>query len=267
MGEASKHDSWSAGENYEHYMGRWSRLISYEFLNWLDAPRNADWLDIGCGTGALTQTILNTQFPRSVVGIEPSESFLEHARATTADHKVSFQVAGAEALPLTDNSVDVATSALVLNFVPNKTKMMEEMRRVTRQGGVVSFYVWDYPSGGIGFIDAYWKAAAAVDPAAKDLDESDRFPYCTRDGLSEICISGGLSDPDIETFEVDAEFPDFDAFWQPFTLGAGPAPGHCMSLSEEKRREIRVRLADELGTDNPISLPARAFGVKATVHH
>lgn len=263
MAGEAKHDSWSAGRSYDHYMGRWSRLIAAEFLRWLDAPENADWLDIGCGTGALSQSILESKSPRSVVGIDPSADFVAYAREHVADPAARFEVGGAEALPLDDGSVDVAVSALVLNFVPDKAKAIREMQRVVRPGGTVSFYVWDYPGGGMGFIDAFWKAAAAIDPAAQGLDEADRFPFCTPAGLKAICAEAGMRGATVEPIEVLTTFPDFEAFWHPFTLGAGPAPGYCMSLPEEKRAELKRELEKRLcGEGRVIRLPARAWAVR-----
>jgi SAM-dependent methyltransferase len=263
MAGEAKHDSWSAGRSYDHYMGRWSRLIAAEFLRWLDAPENADWLDIGCGTGALSQSILEFNSPSSLVGIDQSADFVAHAREHVADPKARFEVGGAEALPLDDGSVDVAVSALVLNFVPDKAKALREMQRVVRPGGLVSFYVWDYPGGGMGFIDAFWKAAAAIDPGAQALDEAGRFPFCTPAGLKAICREAGMKGAIVQPIEVLTTFPDFEAFWHPFTLGAGPAPGFCMSLPEDKRADLKRQLEKRLGGDGRvIRLPARAWAVR-----
>ena len=95
------------------------------------------------------------------------------------------------------------------------------MQRVLRPGGLLGFYVWDYPGGEIGFIDAFWKAAADIDPRAAALDESRRFPFCTRPGLLALCRAAGLPAPVIEPIETQIMFRDFDSFWLPFTLGAG----------------------------------------------
>jgi SAM-dependent methyltransferase len=263
MAGAVKHDSWGMGRSYDHYMGRWSRLIAAEFLRWLGAPENSDWVDIGCGTGALTQTILDAGNPRSVIGIEPSEGFVAHVREHVADPRARFELAGAGALPLDDSSADVAVSGLVLNFVPDKPGALREMRRVTRPGGTISFYVWDYPGGGMGFIDAFWKAAAEIDPAARALDEADRFPFCTPAGLEHICTEAGVGNVTVRPIEVATTFADLEAFWHPFTLGAGPAPGYCMSLSEDKRSELKAQLARTLSSEEAISLPARAWAVRA----
>ena len=111
-----------------------------------------------------------------------------------------------ENLPIADHSVDVATSALVLNFVPDWAKALGEMRRVTRPGGLVSFYVWDYPGGGMGFIERFWKAAAELDPKAADLDEGRRFPFCTEAGLRQLCGECGIANATVAPIEIERSF-------------------------------------------------------------
>ena len=255
-------DRWSAGRSYDHYMGRWSRLVAARFVDWLAAPKGADWLEVGCGTGALTEAILARAAPASILATDASDDFVAHARQAIDDPRVRFQSAAAQALPLPDQSVDVVTSGLVLNFVPNRLDGLIEMQRVVRPGGVVSFYVWDYPGGGIGFIDAFWKAAAQLDPAAAALDEGARFPFCTPEGLARLGAEAGLEGGEVVALAIDTPFPDFEAFWHPFTLGAGPAPGYCANLSAPAREALKARLRDRLG-DGEIRLTARAWAFRA----
>lgn len=263
MTDKSAFDAWSMGQSYEHYMGRWSRKIGAEFLRWLEAPPQADWLEIGCGTGALTEAILAQAAPRSILATDRSADFAAHTRQAIADSRVEVKVADAQALPSGDATVDVVTSALVLNFVPDPVGALIEMRRVLRPGGLLSFYVWDYPGGGMGFIDAFWKAATRLDAAAGALDEGARFPFCTEAGLRALCADAGLAQPRMEAIEVVTEFSDFEAFWHPFSLGAGPAPGYCQSLSDPQRAQLKQSLAATLAGSGPIRLPARAWAVQA----
>lgn len=263
MASDSKHDAWSAGDSYEHYMGRWSHAIALKYLEWLQPDQDLDWLEIGCGTGALSRAILANCQPKSLFAIEPSEGFVNHARQTINDARARFEVAGAEQIPLKDDQVDVTTSALVLNFVPDKTAALNEMRRVTRSGGTISFYVWDYPSGGIGFIDEFWKAAAQIDGKAAELDEGKRFLFCTSDKLSTLCQNAGLKNPHVEAIEISTEFATFDDFMHPFTLGAGPAPGYYVSLDQPHRDRLHDKLKQNIGLSEPVKLVARAWAVKA----
>jgi SAM-dependent methyltransferase len=262
MNDAAEFDAWSAARNYEQYMGRWSRQLAQKFVAWLAPPRDAQWLEIGCGTGALTAAILAQGAPQSIVAIDPSADFVAYARAAIDDARARFELGDAQNLPASAASIDVVTSGLVLNFIPDKLAALAEMQRVLRPGGLLAFYVWDYPGGGVGFIDAFWKAAADIDPRAAALDEAKRFPFCSRDGLAALCREAGLDSPIVEPLEIETRFPDFEAFWQPFTLGAGPAPGYCVSLPDDQRETLRTRLAEVLG-EGPIVLTARAWAVKA----
>ena len=110
-------DTWSSGDAYEPYVGRWSRLVAREFLGWLDAPDDLRWLDVGCGTGALTETIVSRCSPDAVVGVEQSEEYLAYARARVTDPRVSFRAGDAQTLPVKDGEHDAVVSGLVLNFV------------------------------------------------------------------------------------------------------------------------------------------------------
>ena len=262
MASDSKFDAWSAGQSYDHYMGRWSQMIAAKYLDWLKPSSDSDWLEIGCGTGALSKEILANCQPKSLFAIEPSEGFVTHAREIVSDARARFEVGGAEQIPLAADQIDVTTSALVLNFVPDKVAALNEMKRVTRPGGTISFYVWDYPSGGIGFIDEFWKAAAQVDEEAAELDEGKRFPFCTSDELSKLCKKAGFENPQVEALEIDTEFATFDDFLHPFTLGAGPAPGYYVSLDQAHRDRLSNQLRQNVGSDEPVKLVARAWAVK-----
>ena len=136
-------DVWAAGDLYEPYVGRWSRLVARDFLAWLSVPVDQKWLDVGCGTGALTQTILQTAKAESVKGIDPSAGFIEYARAKTADPHASFEVGDAQNLPVDTASFDAVVAGLVLNFVPQPSRAAAEMVRAAQPGGVVAAYVWD----------------------------------------------------------------------------------------------------------------------------
>lgn len=262
MNQPAQFDAWSAGQNYEHYMGRWSRQMAAKFLAWLSPPRRAAWLEVGCGTGALTATLLAESNPKSISAIDPSKDFIAYAHSVLPDKRVRFEVADAQKLPHADASVDAITSALVLNFIPDKRQALGEMKRVLKPEGLLSFYVWDYPSGGMGFIDAFWKAAGEIDPKARELDESKRFPFCTQEGLAALCREAGLPAPEIAPIEIETLFPDFEAFWRPFTLGAGPAPGYCMNLPEEQRARLKARLAEQHATGGPVRLIGRAWAAR-----
>jgi ubiquinone/menaquinone biosynthesis C-methylase UbiE len=265
MTNADHHDAWHAGGGYDAYMGRWSRRLAPRFLEWLDAPPGLDWLDVGCGTGALSSVILAQCAPRDLIGIEPAEGFLARARENVADPRARFEIGDAQALPLPEASRDVVASALVLNFVPDRAKALAEMRRVARPGGRIGFYVWDYPGGGIELMRAFWDAATTLDPAASDFAEGKRFPFCTQRELGAMAEAAGLAAIETIAIEIPTVFRDFEDYWHPFTLGVGPAPGYCASLPDDARGRLRDRLQESLSPapDGTIALKARAWAVKS----
>jgi ubiquinone/menaquinone biosynthesis C-methylase UbiE len=267
MAEASRHDAWQAGSSYDLYMGRWSRQIAPEFLDWLDISNGLDWLEVGCGTGALSAAILRRWKPTSLHSIDPSEGFIATARQNVTDSRATFAVGDAQALAVESASKDVVVSALVLNFIPDRVKALAEMKRVTRQGGTIAFYVWDYPGGGMQVMREFWTAATALDPAASDLTEDKRFPFCTPEGLTALVKQVGMISIAQRAIEMPAIFTDFDDYWRPFTLGAGPAPGYCVKLSPDARERLRQKLSDTLPRqdDGSITLKLRAWAVKAKV--
>jgi SAM-dependent methyltransferase len=265
MVETTRHDAWQAGDSYDLYMGRWSRQIAPRFLDWLGVPEGREWLEVGCGTGALSGAIVARCQPKDLLAIDSSEGFVATARKNVGDKRATFQTGDARALPLDSASRDAAVSALVLNFIPDRAKALAEMKRVTRPGGTVGFYVWDYPGGGMGLMRAFWEAAASLDPGAADLTEDKRFPFCTPEGLSALAREVGLTSVECAPVEVPTVFKDFDDYWRPFTLGTGPAPGYCASLAVDARERLREKLQASLprAADGSIPLMARAWAVRA----
>lgn len=256
-------DVWAAADLYEPYVGRWSRRVAREFLNWLAVPQGMDWLDVGCGTGALTQTIVETNRPKSVIGIDPSPGYTEFARARIASPRARIEVGDARSLPMDSASLDVAVTGLVLNFVPEPQRAIAEMTRVVRPGGIVAAYVWDY-AGKMELMRYFWDAAVVLDPGANELDEGRRFPICQSKPFAELFAQAGFADVEVRPIDIATDFQNFDDYWSPFLGGQGPAPGYAMSLSEERRAELRERIRAELPTaeDGSIHLIARAWAAK-----
>ena len=263
MGPATPGGMWTTGSAYERYVGRWSRLVARDFLAWLSVPAGRRWLDVGCGTGALSHEILERGAASAVAGIDASAGFVEHARAQVPDPRASFRVGDAQALPFEDAAFDAAVSGLVLNFVPDPARMVGEMRRVVKPGGVVAIYVWDY-AGEMQLMRYFWNAASALDPAARVLDEGRRFPLCGAVPLAEIARAAGLAEVEARALDVPTTFRDFDDYWTPFLGGQGPAPAYCLALSEERRTALReaIRAALPVRPDGSVALIARAWVVK-----
>ena len=256
-------DRWSSGSAYESYIGRWSRLVAPVFLDWLAIPPGRRWLDAGCGTGALTGAILARCEPSSVVGVDPSESFIAHARAAVVDARARFDTGTAAATGLADGDVDVVVSALVLNFVPDLNAALAEARRVLSPGGVVAGYVWDYAEG-MQLLRRFWDAAVVVDPAVRALDEAFRFGIAAPEPLAAAFAAAGLSAVEVRPIEVPTVFADFDDLWKPFLAGTGPASAFAAALAEPARSALRERLRSsvEAEPDGTIRLTARAWAVR-----
>ena len=263
MTDQSFHDNWQQGQNYENYVGRWSRLIAREFLFWLKAVPGLHWLDVGCGTGALTQTILNEFDPLRVQGIDSAEGFIRHARETIDDPRTAFDVGDAQELPYEDQSFDMTVSALALNFVPNVHQALAQMQRVLKPGGTAAAYLWDY-AGEMQFMRRFWDAAVELDPHAVDLDEGARFPICQREPLEELWRDTGLHSVEVRPIDIPTVFQDFEDFWSPFTQGQGPAPGYLMSLGSDRQDQLKEAVREKLAfqADGSIQLIARAWAVK-----
>ena len=260
---SNPNDKWARGDDYEPYVGRWSRLVAREFLNWLALPPGSQWLDVGCGTGALSQTILQFAEPAKIKGIDRSEGFITFAKEHTQDNRVQLDIGDAEALIVDSGTFDVAVSGLVLNFIPQPDRAVTEMARVTRSGGMVAAYVWDYADR-MQMIRHFFDAATALDPNAVELDEGRRFPICQPDPLRQLFVSVGLHNVEVRPIEVSTNFRDFDDYWSPFLGGQGPAPSYAMSLSDEHRTALReqIRAGLPFASDGSIPLVARAWAVR-----
>lgn len=258
-------DTWFSGDPYEQYMGRWSRQVAPAFLRWLNMPAARRWLDVGCGTGALSAAILESGSPASVIGVDPSDGFLDRARQRLAG-RATFHRASASEIPLGDAVVDVTVSALVLNFLPDVLAALHEMARVTAGGGRIAAYVWDY-AGRMDLIRIYWDAAAEVDPQAAKLDEGARFPLCRPDALVELFERAGLRQVEVTGIEIPMRFADFDDYWRPFLGGQGPAPTHAVGLGDAARNRLRERISERLSRqpDGTIVIGARAWAIRGTV--
>ncbi|WP_030384816.1 class I SAM-dependent methyltransferase [Streptomyces sp. NRRL S-241] len=252
---------WGEGDAYERYMGRWSRRVAEVFAARLAARGGLRWLDVGCGTGALTAVVAARCRPRVVLGLDRSPGFVRAARAG-APAPAGFAVADALALPVGDAAFDVVVSGLALNFL-EPARATAEAVRVVRPGGVVASYVWDYPEG-MAFLRRFWDAAAELDPAARALHEGRRFAQCRPDPLHALWTGAGLVDVIVNPIEVPTVFAGFADLWEPFLSGQGPAPGYVATLAPAARDRLRARLEALLptGADGSVTLSARAWAVR-----
>jgi SAM-dependent methyltransferase len=258
-----KLDSWASGGGYDAFMGRWSKLIGVKFLDWLAVSPAARWLDVGCGTGALSQLILNGYRPKTLIGVDPSAEFIGFAEQSMPQPEVEFVVGSAEDLEFETNMFEAVVSGLVLNFVPEPEAALAEMLRVTKSGGQIGIYLWDYGEG-MEMLRYFWDAATAMDPRATALDEGSRFPLCREGELEQLMVGSGLKQVESMVIEVETAFNSFEDYWGPFLQQVGPAPGYTMGLPTEERMKLESRLRQSLPRedDGSISIKARAWAVK-----
>ena len=259
-------EKWDSGGAYELWVGRWSRKIAKEFISWLAISPGRTWGDVGCGTGALVESILGSSDPASVLGIDRSEAYVSEARNRAGDSRVRFEVGDACALSWAPETCDVTVSGLVLNFVPDSAAMTREMVRVTKPGGRVAAYVWDY-AGGMQMLRHFWDVAIEFNRGDSKLDQAERFPLCQPGPLGQLFRRAGLISVSVRAIEVPTVFRDFDDYWRPFLGKQGAAPTYLASMPADTRDRIRVALKARLvaAADGSLAMTARAWAVQGTV--
>jgi ubiquinone/menaquinone biosynthesis C-methylase UbiE len=263
MMQPTKIDKWTSGAHYDQWMGRWSRLLAQQFLKWLGFPPGMKWIDVCCGSGMVTEAIVERSAPASVVGVDASAEQISFAREHRAYPHVSFEIADATGLPFPDSSFDAAVCGLGLNYIPNPALALQEFRRVVRSGGTVAVYVWDYAQGAR-FLREFWDAAIAVDSEAASFDQAQRFPMCMQEELRSLFEQAKFEDIDVRALDVVTRFTDFDDYWEPLLTGQGSAPNYLATRDEQIRTAIRERLKATLPSNRQgvIELPARAWAIR-----
>ena len=257
-------DRWTSGAHYDQWMGRWSQLLAREFLEWLSVPAGLRWIDVCCGSGVITEMIVECSAPASIVGVDVSPEQINFARQHRAPAGVRFETADAMALPFADASFDVAVCGLGLNYIPSPAEGLKEFCRVTRRGGTVAVYVWDYVHGAR-FLREFWDVAIAIDGEAAAFDQARRFPMCSQAGLRELFEKANLEDLTLQALDVVTRFSSFDDYWQPLLSGQGSAPNYLATRDKKTQAAIRERLRAVLPIDaeGAIELPARAWAIRA----
>ena len=247
-----------AAEAYDRFMGRYSRLLSPQIADLAGVAPGQRALDVGCGPGALTTELVARLGPDAVAAVDPSESFVEAARARHPG--VDVRHAPAEVLPFADGSFDVALAQLVVHFMSDPVAGLTEMGRVTRPGGVVAACVWDH-AGGLGPLGLFWDAARSLDP---DVTDESRLAGARQGHLAELFGAAGLRDVTQASLTADLEHASFEAWWEPFTEGVGPAGAYTTGLDPARQAELRERCRARLG-NGPFITPARAWAARGTV--
>jgi len=250
-----------AGDVYDRYMGRYSRLLAPLLADFAGVQPGMRALDVGCGPGALSHVLVERLGVESVAAADPSESFVAACRERLPG--IDVRQAAAERLLWPNENFDVALAQLVVNFMDEPVAGVAEMARVVRSDGVVAACTWDYREG-MTMLRTFFDAALALDPDAPD--EGRTMSVQDADDLRRVWSEAGLEKVETSELVVEAEYADFDDYWQPFTTGTGPAGAYTASLDDEKQQALREELRRRLGDPrSPFRLSARAWAVRGVV--
>ena len=265
-GPLSSEFRWSGGAAYDGFVGRWRRLVAAEFVPWLGVPAGATWVDVGCGTGELTRAVLRIATPTRVVSMDPSEGYLDHARASITDPRVDFRRGTDQDVRSLGLVADAIVFGLVLNFVPDAVDALRAAAEVTATGGLVGAYVWDY-SDQMAMLRHFWDGAVEEDPSARYKDEGVRFPLCVAGALTSAFESGGLSSVIGRSIDVTDRFASFEEYWTPFLSGEAAAPGYLATLPPDRQARVRdlVQARIPFAADGSITLACRAWAARGRV--
>jgi SAM-dependent methyltransferase len=243
-------------EAYARFMGRFSEPLAVRFAALAEVRESQKVLDVGCGPGALTAQLVERVGADAVSAIDPSDTFVAAVRSRFPE--VDVRSGSAEHLPFSDDSFDLCLAQLVVHFMTDPVSGLSEMARVTRPGGVVAACVWD-TSGNGGPLDAFWRAVKDIDP---DAQNESQLAGAREGHLAELCEEAGLKDIDPTSLTVIVRFPTFADWWEPFTLGVGPAGAHVSQLDAGQRVVLRAR-CEQLLPRAPFEIAASAWCVRA----
>jgi SAM-dependent methyltransferase len=251
---------WNDAVGYETYVGHWSRTVAPDFLDWLAPATGLRWLDVACGTGALTSAIVRCWDPDEVVGVDASASYLSSARGHCHDPRIRLVIGDANLLSFPSTRFDVAVSGLALNFIAFE-RALAEQHRVVRPGGVIAAYVWDY-AGKYEFARRFWDAALSIDSRAAAYDPGRKARICREDNLREALVAVGCAE--VETYVIDhtGEFPSRGAYWHAFDARQGSTYDYLSLLTREERARLQASLFSTMEPQGPVKLKIRALAVK-----
>jgi SAM-dependent methyltransferase len=250
---------------YEQFMGRWSRLLAPQFLEFAGIPDGWHVLDVGSGTGSLAVEIAAQRPHCQMVGVEPCEDYVAYAKTRDPNGTVQFKVGNAQQLPFADAEFDASLSLLVFNFIPHPRKALAELQRVTRPGGRICAAIWDYGDR-MQMLRAFWDTATELDVNAA-LDDEKNMDLCRYGELSALWREGGLANVDEQPLEITMQFGSFDDFWQPFLAGQGPAGAYVGRLAPERKIALRdqiKRLLPEAAQQCAFELRSCAWAVRGS---
>jgi ubiquinone/menaquinone biosynthesis C-methylase UbiE len=251
------------GAAYHRAMGRWSRAVGSVFLDWIAPPAGMRWLDVGCGTGVFTELLLDICSPAAVIGIDPAQAQIDYARRQSIAQQVNFPVADAQALPFADSTFDAVSSALVLNFIPDRRRALSEMRRVTRPAGLVCGYVWDFAAE----LSPSWPLRLSMRQLGMDAQPVPGGQDTGLDALTGLFKSVGFEEIAARSIKITVPFSDFDEFWGAQTARYSPVAKTIAAMTERDRMRLMATVwaSVPVRPDGGIEYWARANAIRARV--
>jgi ubiquinone/menaquinone biosynthesis C-methylase UbiE len=244
-----------SADAYDRFMGRYSGPLAPQLADLAGVSQGQRALDVGCGPGALTRELVARLGADAVAAVDPSESFVAAVRERNPG--VDVRLAAAEELPFADDSFDVSLAQLVVHFMTDPVAGLRDMGRVTRTGGIVTACVWDH-AGGTGPLTPVWHAIHELDSTA---DDESKMAGARAGHLTELFEAAGLRDIEESALTVSVEHPTFEEWWEPFTMGVGPAGAYIARLDAEQRAALRERCRERLA-DPPFTIDARAWAAR-----
>jgi ubiquinone/menaquinone biosynthesis C-methylase UbiE len=251
------------GAAYEQLMGRFTRAAGEAFVDWLSPPKGLDWIDAGCGTGAFTELILQRCAPAHVSAVDPSAAQIAYARTTPAAKRVDFQIGDVQSLPFPDRTFDVGAMALVITFVPDPNKGVAELGRVTRSGGTIATYMWDFFNKGF----PQYPLRDAVERMGIEVPYLPGHAHSRMENMMGYFKSAGLADVATRVIEIDVTYASFDAYWAAQTALTNYTVEHIRKMPAADVERLKSDLRASLPRDKRgnIAYKARANAVKGRV--
>jgi SAM-dependent methyltransferase len=253
------------GAAYELFMGRWSRAVSPDFIDWIDPPAAARWLDVGCGSGAFTEHILDTCAPLSMTAIDPSQAQIDYVSTRTLAQRAKFRVADSQALPFSDATFDVVASAFVINFIPDQLRGLKEMRRVAVPGGVVAGCVWDF----LGDRGPSQPVRSGMAQVGANVRPQNGVESTSLLALTSLFERAGLEQIEALAIPVALDFRSFDDYWQSQNPPLHPNAQAIAALPDKDRNRLidLVQASLPARPDGSITCSAYAHAIKGRAPH
>ncbi len=251
---------------YDNFMGRWSREVATQFLDWIDIDEGSSWLDVGCGAGMLAQAVGERCSPSTIIGADPLEKSITAARQHPDNTGINFEIGDAQDLPFEDDQFDAVISGLMIKFVPDKLKAVNEMKRVAHTGSTIALYDWNMDSN-MNTTRHFWSAVADVIPERMEDRATDRTPMTEIDSIANLFEAAGLNAIQQQTISFTTQFRDLNDYWDPITNNAQNVGRFYQTMTNAQRNEVleRLRQTLPLAADGSISFESRAVAVKGLV--